>query len=781
MPRIQLPASFLLLHLILAVGVIATASAAEKDPNSPRNRRYCIDPVEQGQMRVEAQFRTASVVYGAPKDAAPVFEYRLKGTDEWRQPSTPPFFAAEYDNWRTMLLNLAEDAEYEVRVVSGSWLVISDSNVQRTRTSVVPVNQPPITNHQPLATKTFRTMASEVPIAKTIYLDPKDCTKPFVINDQGKPDGWIRYTIRPGEKLVNTAGGESFIRVEKARYVVLDNLCIEGGPVQRAVQLCYSSDVRVRNCDISKWGPKPLDKPFVDYRYFLATGEVFEDGLRKPKGSIWSSGVHVHFNCTRCVVERCYIHDPVVNSVAWRYYHPGSVEGITLGRKDCQTVIRYNDIVGSDLHRWDDAIVSNGNFTPDGGPGRSAEIYGNFCSLPNDDCIELDGEQQCVACFCNRFEGGLVGISLQGNMASPSYVFQNLICGQGDYFGECGQCIKTSSFDYAGLGPYSAVFRNVLWGLGGTGINIATTPPPADKVILPGLRGRIDVIENVFCQGRQINGIGYNPEAIVTGNVFEAGSDLKWLNPNSPYRPLSFTLDAVRFDVGRDRSPRVFRIRGGKGERFSVVRPGGMDWFDVEPKEGAARDGMELTIRFRDEKMHDAPAYRGAVLLRTEDGFSRAVTVYATAEWSQPERCEQPGDVAVYRKPSDAAVDKKGYSVWRFTAPKKGRYYLMGYAQADRRPDVLLAVNGETAGYSVLQTCPDYPVWGIFSNRGATRPGRMMWGGRVTWYDLEAGEEVRLRLKPYKGAYDLRSLVLTDNPIAFEPKIARCEGEGVKR
>lgn len=725
--------TLILLAAIGALGSLALAKPVEKTDRVLR--RKCVQPVAANELRVEPLFCSAGVFYGAGRLEDFAFEYRRADEADWRRPENPPYFDGEYDNWRGMFLDLSEDTAYACRVTAGGKV---------------------------LAEGSFRTWASEVPVAKTVWLDGS-ARLPLEIGEKGSPEGWIRYASKPGVTLVNTQDVEFVIRCKGASHVLLDDLRIVGGPVHgRVIQVIGSSDVRIRNCEITGWGVKGRD--FVDHSQFYYPRGTFARGKGEPEGGIWSAAVHLHSNSRRCVVERCWIHDPVSTSVAWRYYHPFGAVPICVGRWNFQTVLRYNDLVGSDAHRWDDAIISNGNFTPDGGLGRSSEVYGNFCFLPNDDCIELDGAQQCVACHRNRFEGGLVGISVQGNIVSPSFVYGNTVSGLGDYFGECGQTLKTSGFHWVDNEPYTAVRRNLFWGDGGSGLAIPG-----------GGRARIDVTDNVFCGPQAIQGAASSSRSVVRGNRLGVASDPRLLDRASPWRPLSFTLDTVRLDLGRDRSPRQVRVIGGDGERFRIAKNDAFDWFDVEPKEGTVRDGLTFTVTFDESRMRDAPAFRGAFLVRTHSGLSRAVTLYSTAEWRQPLRCEREGDAAVYARPEDAKTDAQGFSCWTFTAPRDGRYYLMGYAQAERRPEVWLAVNGEKPGHSILQTCPDYPVWGILSNREAPKLSRMMWGGRVTWYDLKAGETATVRLKRNRGEFSLKALVMTDDPVAFEPKIARSD------
>ena len=170
-------------------------------------------------------------------------------------------------------------------------------------------------------------------------------------------------------------------------------------------------------------------------------------------------------------VERCYIHDARGRSNSWYYSHPSGTEGIFVYRVAHSTVLRWNDIVGSDLHRWNDAIEGCDNFREGGGFNRDADIYGNFCIYANDDCIELDGGMQNVRCFQNRFESAISEVSIQGCMVSPVYVFDNLLAPCCDEFGWANPCIKTSTFNPYWFSPYAGIWGN--W-FGEKGFNPST-------------------------------------------------------------------------------------------------------------------------------------------------------------------------------------------------------------------------------------------------------------------------------------------------------------------
>ena len=738
---------------------------------SSEERRQLIEPVAAGEMRIEPLFRTAGITVGLPREPKVTFEYRPVGKGgEWRRPVVPPVHFPEQNNWRGMLFDLEENTEYEVRVPSTS-------------------------NLQP---QTFRTWSSEVPIAKTVYLD-ENTKFPIMITGKGRPDGWIRYTTKPGVTLVNS--NEEFytdyhgpINVVGAEYVVLDDMKIVAGHCRRAMILMYSHDVRVRNCEITGFG--------VDVKPDVCT--YGGSALARPKGRKGepirdpvTTGILVYKGMRNTVIERCWIHDPLNRSTAWRYWHPFGPVGVVFAMPDHSTVFRYNDVIGSDLTPFDDGISEWGNAGPNAGLNRTAELYGNFFIFAQDDSVEIDGAQQNVAVFDNRFETALVGLSFQGNSVSPSYAYRNLFASMGDEFGEHGQTIKTSQFDAYGVGVYSAAWQNILWG-GGNGVNVCHADPKAIAQFKDDSAGRIarfDVFDNTFCGRQTIRGADVAVHCDTHGNRLGVKLAARDLPTDLPARPLPFVLDTARIDVRdpADRAPRKVRVAvkfKGEGEErnttvhltpspspssqtFRITKNDDQDWFSVSPAKGTLRDGLELTVTFDDAKMKGRPLFRGAFAVRLENGLSRPVSIYAAASYEQPERCEKSGVTAVYAKAGDCTKDAEGFDVYTFTAPKEGRYFLLGYAQAPDLPMFRAQVNDAKPGFVCLQTCPDYPVWSIVSPNNGFDVDRWRWRGRVKWHDLKAGEKVTLRIRPYRGKCDLRAFVLTDDAYAFEPRKCR--------
>ncbi|MBO5990261.1 MAG: right-handed parallel beta-helix repeat-containing protein, partial [Lentisphaeria bacterium] len=231
---------------------------------------------------------------------------------------------------------------------------------------------------------------------------------------------------------------QPLIVLQKAKYIVLDKLTLEGGS-HEAVIVNYSSNIRFTNCDISGWGRLNTKQDFETLGGKF--GYITENG--KLRSTNYSAGITLNYG-DNILIEKCYIHDPAGHANSWRYSHPSGPCAI-FAVCPTATTIRYNDLIANDLGRWNDAVEGLYNFNEDGGFNRDAEIYGNFMIFCQDDNIELDGGQQNVRCFGNRFEASYCGVSIQGCMSGPCYVFGNMFLNTGDQFGFHGQNIKTST------------------------------------------------------------------------------------------------------------------------------------------------------------------------------------------------------------------------------------------------------------------------------------------------------------------------------------------------
>ncbi len=720
--------TLLILSVALAIGTVHAGwenpppgfvvKKGQKPPPMEERLRQ-IKPAKAGELRLVPTYVSCSMCWGVKGEVAGLrLDYRAVGADDWRTAENPMYFD-DAENYRGSIFDLDEDTDYEARLV---------------------------VNGETLAAGTFRTWRSDMPVAKTIELDSATTNYPIVISDHGAPDGWIRYTAKPGTVLGSDAITNSpIIVVRDAENVILEGLVVQGGGGNRnsAVFVEKSKGVRIRNCEIFGFG-RVGQQVFTD----KARGFFYENpkSLSDPdpgRAINWDAGVMIYPETKEVTVERCYIHDPRGRSNAWYYSHPSGMQGIFVYRANGSIVLRWNDIVGSDLHRWNDAIEGCDNFRADGGFNRDSDIYGNFCIYANDDCIELDGGQQNVRCFRNRFEAGFTDVSIQGCMVSPVYLYENLLAPCGDEFGQSGPCLKTYGFDRYWYAPYA------------------------------------------YLRGNWFAASGYKPSLGPTsrwdwreGNVFVTNDVPSDVAARLPARDLPFLLDcgiirgvkvsgsaasaAETQIVARATTPQPFRIR----KNFDS------DWFTVSPAEGMLEVGDNVfTVTFHPAKMSGRRRWRGAFLVRTPEGLSRCVSVYAEkTDFEQSARPvasartvyvtpEEP--ICLGPSPSDAAPVEVAFDI-----AEEGDYWFFARGKSDwGRARVNMSVDGSAFKTALLTMWRSHAAWNIL------RPGASEYTSSdgLNAFHLTPGRHV-LRLLPYKGPVTILDVAVSDDPLAFEPR-----------
>ncbi|MBN2451954.1 MAG: hypothetical protein JXR77_16325 [Lentisphaeria bacterium] len=579
-------------------------------------------------------FSSCSYYFASPARPALAVRYRRQGVG-W-QAAFEPMYAPEDGMYRGSIVDLAEDTPYELQITDGEGAV--------------------------LAQQAFRTWTGDVPVARTVVLDEKTFDGRLRIGEAGTPDGWIRYTAAPGFVLRNDRAGP-LIELDQARYVLLEGLTLRGG-LKEAVSVRKCECVRIVNCDIAGWGRVGTQRFDLDGKYYTAEGAAIN----------WDSAILVA-RSVGTVIERCWIHDPVNTANPWYYSHPAGPQAVGID-KPRSTVLRYNDFIGSDPHRWNDAVEGAGNFHLDGGFHRDADIYGNLMCFANDDALEIDGGQTNVRVFLNHMEGCLCGVSIQGCMSGPSYVYRNLLAHMADERGVGGQTIKTSSHAN-GPSAVSFLFHNTCAGRS------------SDLRLVENLR--IVAKNNIFGGRNAILGRAGSPRSECDGNLLSTGAaddephgilgqpafrdpdgGLYDLLPDSPARGRGLALDnfAVRNDDGTvdlgaipfgsdlvlpmrpipvflDRCRLAFSVRDGEpaaaatvtasvrdedfSSRFRIARNDAFDWFEVAPAEGILESGRTQTFVVTPvpARMGNRHTLRGAFLIRLESGYSRPVMVYA--------------------------------------------------------------------------------------------------------------------------------------------------------
>ena len=619
------------------------------------------------------------------------------------------------NEWRSMIGELRENTDYELEVTE-----------------------------QPSGKRTsakFRTPSLKIAIGETIYLDDLPTGEPIVIDRRGKPDRWLRYTVRNPQSVITDEGKERYelLKLNRARYILLENLTLKGGTFQ-CVSVENSSHIRIVNCDISGFSR-------VDGQNLDGDGKFFKHAWGKNRPPWGNAGIHIR-QSDHILIERNYIHSPASSANSWFYSHTCGPMAVCVTNAGGNIVIRWNDFIGSDSRRWDDAVGGGANGSPTGGFNRNADIYGNMFFCSNDDGIEIDGGQSNILVHRNRFECNLAGISAAPCIVGPSYLYRNLMIHPGDEFRHVSAGIK-NLFGDPGTGTIHA-FNNVTWSIGGG--------PPVAKtwrnIRFYGMNNIIDGRDAIVnlqspCimdynvrwypdasslafRKKRVKELGIEAHGIFGQPVYrdpetqdyrlaehspgrrhgvripnfiefekpDAGAYPVPELPDLPERPLPVSLDRQQVIFGEKREPVTVRAKARKSfsSPFRIRINDGVDWFRVFPSEGVLNAETVFTVTLHPEKLRMAKRYSGAFLIRFPNGLSRPVTVYADLR-NAPELkaketaviCETAAkdleNAGVYSAEGNALLlDKRSPEsalLWKFNVPRDGIYYLFGLWQTD--------------------------------------------------------------------------------------------------
>ncbi|TNJ65084.1 hypothetical protein FE784_17000 [Paenibacillus hemerocallicola] len=367
-----------------------------------------------------------------PLDPANEVRFRKVGAVAWEEGLSLAYDSANR-NFRGSIVGLEPDTEYEVQVK-----VLKDNS---TYTDII------------------RTWKEDVPIATNIPISSiYEPGKPLSVQGlRGTASGYIRI-IGDGTTVIEVT--DEFweaVMIAQSEYVILENVIIRGGKRSGISVLSSSHHIRIINCDISGFGREAtlyLGKQTIvnnsnpNLAVDLRTGQVYSANATPVNND---SGIHVS-DASYLVIEKNFIHNARTKSNAWNagggrgWYenvpgffewnekHPQGVSGM-YARGGVGVVIRYNDIVGSDDHRFNALIETYGNHDTDGGIGVDSDVYGNYLAFGQADSMELEGSNMNVRFYNNKIEGMSGGLGMDSVYIGPVYVFRNLITNLGDEWG----------------------------------------------------------------------------------------------------------------------------------------------------------------------------------------------------------------------------------------------------------------------------------------------------------------------------------------------------------
>lgn len=371
------------------------------------------------QLTAKPTFESCGLYYTYTVNVANKVYYKTSAESEWL-PAYSMVFDSLKNEFRGSLVRLKENTDYDVKLE-----LYNKGQLFRT------------------VSGNFKTWTSEPVISQTLNISSFSGSSYVVDNLQGTADGWIKITGNADVNRLSTTD-DAGIKISNCKYVILEGITLIGGGKHGFSVVSTSSNIRIVNCDISKWGHASSTT--------TSKGEYIDSN-----GNIMNNEAGVCIDrASNIVVERCYIHDSKAQANAWKGtiktgpyagntfsdVHPKGPNSIFVNYGKEGIVLRNNDCIGSQTHRFNDVIESAQNGAVDGGFGTNADIYGNMLAYSQDDVLELDGAQNNARCFNNRMEQTFCGISVTPNLAGPSYIFNNVIWNLGDEFGNPSVAVK---------------------------------------------------------------------------------------------------------------------------------------------------------------------------------------------------------------------------------------------------------------------------------------------------------------------------------------------------
>lgn len=587
--------------------------------------------------------------------------YRKKGDSEWRKAYAPTYDSGSLQ-YRGSIVYCSEDTEYELKAE----LTGPGAGEKYAET---------------------RTWTQNVPIGKTIGLSEIYSGEgPLSLIDlKGTADSWIK--IVPDEKCDTINGTKNFyqaLMLYDCEYVILEGLKVRGGRTNCVNIQGDCKDIRIINCDIAHWGNEGIQDP--------NTGAFFWRGIKAN----YYAGIYL-CEATNAVIERCYIHDSDTRSNAWygetySNIHPAGSTAICLNALK-GTVIRYNDLIGSDKHRYNDVMEGRNNNGRDwSSTGSDSDIYGNMMAFSQDDGIELDGGQMNVRFFKNRIENTYVGISTAPNRMGPSYLFNNLLINLGSsYQHQAGTGLKAgggyeggiigmlhffnnsvhtagaplANINYSGSREYHAITRNNVFIKDGTSGHViantfANELDDNDYDLMAGGAGTFDMKEGdeshavlamPVYENYEEGDVHMTAESPGVGAGVYIDNFAEYENPNMgvypssdydkmhmPYRPIDMYVDTPIKQV-LDLEEREITVHVGdigEGHTYSIIKNDDYKWLEITSEAGMKdvplKPNTDITFKIKgDLSKSEFEVGRATILFRLENGFSVPISVNCTA------------------------------------------------------------------------------------------------------------------------------------------------------
>ena len=319
-------------------------------------------------------------IYYKAKDAGECkVLFRKVGDTEWRE-SLGLVYDPRDGEYRGSLVGLEPHTDYEIQLQCDSERVDLRS---RTRSEVFPVG-------------------------KITHLEDGVLESVIHITESGTPDAYHLVTPGPSAKTtVDAANAVDYAAIIDANYVIFRGVELKNAAIHGILIKRRRHDIVIEDCRVTFWGR--IGGP-------ITFGNV--------GGS--DSAIFAERGVGNLVIQRNLLEHPRGASNDWDTGHPSGPQGITLINSTGGNIIRYNEILSTEDHGFNDGFGGASNFSYEGSPNRDSDIYGNIIRNVWDDAVESEGANMNVRIWGNYTHLTYQHIAAACTSKGPLYIFRNV-------------------------------------------------------------------------------------------------------------------------------------------------------------------------------------------------------------------------------------------------------------------------------------------------------------------------------------------------------------------
>lgn len=325
-------------------------------------------------------YECAGIYWETQEDGTCTIRYKESQSNTWRN-GLDLVYDDRQNEYRGSIINLIPGKEYNVELSNNT---ASTQLKLKTRNDVFPVG-------------------------KTTVLEKGETDQTIKITESGNPDAYHLVTVPEMTRSVLNLKNVYDYGIEiDADYVIVRGIEIRNPRIHGILIKRDRHDIIIEQNYITFWG--------------RIGGPVTYGNLDGG----WDSGIMAENGTCNLTIQRNLIEEPRGASNDWESGHPNGPQGISIIQSLGGNVIRYNDIVSTEDHGFNDAIGGGDNYSKVGNLNRDSDVYGNFIRSVWDDAIEVEGANMNIRIWGNYLDKYFMGVATASTTFGPIYIFRNI-------------------------------------------------------------------------------------------------------------------------------------------------------------------------------------------------------------------------------------------------------------------------------------------------------------------------------------------------------------------